>query len=131
MTRIEWDRKRVRRKWTTAVAACILFTSFATSTASAREYTAGHKFRRGVSNLTLGILAIPGQMTAKTREDGYAIGLPLGFVQGLGWFVTTEVVGIWEFLTCPFEFPPRFRPLIEPEYPWEYFEAGDPGAGLP
>jgi len=129
--RIDRSRKTDRWNLTTGVVASILIAFLATSTASAREYTAGHKFRRGVSNLTLGILAIPGQMTAKTREEGYAIGLPLGFVQGLGWFVTTELVGIWEFLTCPFEFPPRYRPLIEPEYPWEYFEAGDPGAGLP
>ena len=81
--------------------------------------------------MTLGVLAIPGQMTTKTREKGWAVGLPLGFAQGLGWFVATEVVGVWEFLTCPFEFPPRFRPIIEPEYPWEYFEARNSGAGLP
>jgi putative exosortase-associated protein (TIGR04073 family) len=131
MMRIDRSTKTARWNPTTTVVAGLLIAFLATSTASAREYTAGHKFRRGVSNLTIGVLAIPGQMTAKTREDGYAIGLPLGFVQGLGWFVTTELVGVWELLTCPFEFPPRFRPLIEPEYPWEYFEAGDPGAGLP
>lgn len=108
-----------------------LVISLSASTASAKEYTAAHKFRRGFSNMTLGVLAIPGQMTVKTREDGYAIGLPLGFVQGIGWFVATEMIGVWEFLTCPFEFPPRFRPIIEPEYPWHYFEEGDPGAGLP
>jgi putative exosortase-associated protein (TIGR04073 family) len=122
--------------WTPRLCATIFFVSvflisFSASTASARQYTAAHKFRRGVSNLTLGVLAIPGQMTAKTREDGYAIGLPLGFVQGVGWFVATEVIGVWEFLTCPFEFPPHFRPIIDPEYPWEYFEAGHSGAGLP
>jgi putative exosortase-associated protein (TIGR04073 family) len=112
------------------IVAVVMF-GLAASSASAREYTAAHKFRRGFSNMTLGVLAIPGQMTVKTREDGYAIGLPLGFAQGLGWFVATEVIGIWEFLTCPFEFPPRFRPIIEPEYPWNYFEKGNSGAGIP
>lgn len=113
------------------IIAAILCAVLAAPVASARNYTAAHKFRRGVSNMALGVLAIPGQMTAKSREDGYAVGLSLGFVQGLGWFVTTEVIGVWEFLTCPFEFPPRFRPMIEPEYPWEYFESRNKGAGLP
>jgi len=115
----------------TLACVVIILIMSAPSSASAREYTAAHKFRRGVSNMTLGVLAIPGQMAVKSREDGYAIGLPLGFIQGLGWFVATEAVGIWEFLTCPFEFPPRFRPMIEPEYPWEYFESRNRGAGLP
>ncbi len=98
---------------------------------SHRENTAADKFRRGVSNMTLGVLAIPGQMTTETRKRGWAIGLPLGFVEGLGWFVVTEVVGVWEFLTCPFEFPPEFRPMIDPEYPWHYFREDSTGAGLP
>jgi putative exosortase-associated protein (TIGR04073 family) len=125
--------RRIRVSAAVTTCAAIFFATcllFAADSTSAREYTAGHKFRRGVSNLTLGVLAIPGQMTVKSREDGYAIGLPLGFVQGLGWFVTTELVGVWEFLTCPFEFPPKFRPIIEPEYPWDYFERRNRGAGV-
>jgi putative exosortase-associated protein (TIGR04073 family) len=99
--------------------------------ASAGQYNAGRKFRRGVSNMTLGVLAIPGQMTVKIREDGWLLGSTLGFAQGVGWFVATEVVGVWEFLTCPFELPPKFRPVLDPEFPWEYFEERNRGAGLP
>ena len=80
--------------------------------------------------MTLGVLAIPGQMTVQSRDKGYAIGLPLGFAQGVGWMVVTEAVGVWEFLTCPFEFPPQFRPLITPEYPWDYFKRRGKGAGF-
>ena len=82
------------------------------SFAGQTKQTAADKFRRGFSNTTMGILAIPGQMTHRTREDGYALGLTLGFVEGLGWFVVTELVGVFEFLTCPCELPPRFRPII-------------------
>ncbi len=114
----------------TAMLLAPLSTS-AESYTAAHDYTAAEKVRRGFANTTLGILAIPGQMTQKSREDGYALGLPLGFVQGLGWFVVTEFVGIWEILTCPFEFPPRFRPIINPEHPWNSFKEGNPGAGLP
>lgn len=111
--------------------AAILVASLAASTAQAGPHTAAHKFRRGVSNIGLGVLAIPGQMTHLSKEKGYAIGLPLGFVQGLGWMVVTEFVGMYELLSSPFEMPPEFRPMITPEYPWEYFEKRSTGAGLP
>lgn len=86
------------------------------------EYTPARKVGRGFSNLGLGVLAIPGQMVKQADEMGAAKGVPLGFAMGLGWFVTTELVGVWEILTSPFEFPKGFRPIIEPEFPWEYFE---------
>ena len=127
------NRSVFARIWTKILCPSMLVTAMLLIPlgASAQQYTAAHKVRRGFANTTLGILAIPGQMTQKTREDGYAVGLPLGFVQGLAWFVVTEVTGIWEILTCPFEFPPRFRPIIKPEHPWDSFENGNPGAGRP
>lgn len=39
-------------------------------------------------------------------------------------FVATEVVGVWEVITCPFETPPGFKPILKPEYPWGYFFEG-------
>lgn len=111
--------------------AMLLVPALAPLEAEAAPHTAAHKFRRGVSNMGLGVLAIPGQITHVSREKGYALGFSLGFVQGIGWMVVTEAVGVWEFLTCPFEFPPRFRPVITPEYPWDYFKRRSKGAGLP
>ena len=87
------------------------------------RYTPARKVGRGFSNTTLGVLAIPGQMVKQSEERGAAIGVPLGFVMGLGWFVATELVGVWEIVTCPFEFPKGYRPIIDPEFPWEYFES--------
>jgi putative exosortase-associated protein (TIGR04073 family) len=86
------------------------------------QYTSARKVGRGFSNLTLGVLAIPGQMVQEIDRRGAAVGVPLGFGKGLGWFVATELVGVWEILTSPFEFPAGFRPILEPEFPWQYFE---------
>jgi putative exosortase-associated protein (TIGR04073 family) len=88
---------------------------------AAKYYNSGRKFRRGVSNMALGVLSIPGQMTSETRKRGYAVGLPWGFAKGIGYFVAAEAVGTWEFLTCPFQFPKGYRPILEPEFPWDYF----------
>jgi putative exosortase-associated protein (TIGR04073 family) len=91
--------------------------------ASARDSSA-RKVGRGAANLTLGVLALPGEIMETTRSSGIFVGATWGFVKGIAMFVTTEVVGLFEVLTCPFETPPGFRPILEPEYPWGYFYEG-------
>jgi putative exosortase-associated protein (TIGR04073 family) len=116
---------RTARAVVAAVALIATFGTLAPDAALAAprsRFTPARKFQRGITNTTLGILAIPGQMTVQTRERGAAVGLPLGFAMGLGWFVASELVGVWELLTCPFPFPADYKPILEPEFPWQYFE---------
>lgn len=88
--------------------------------ASARD-SAGRKAGRGVANFTLGVLAIPGQMVATTRESGPFVGATWGLVKGAGTFVATELVGLFEIATFPFETPPGYKPILDPEFPWDYY----------
>ncbi len=90
------------------------------------EYTAARKAGRGLASMTTGFLEIPGNMVAESRERGAGAGIPLGFVFGLGKLVVRELVGVYELLSCPIEAPAGFEPIIEPEFPWDYFE--DSGA---
>ena len=106
----------------TAALLLVAFVGAPTAAFAKPEYTSGRKAGRGMANTAFGVLALPGHMVKETEDRGAAIGLPLGFVLGLGWVVVTEVVGVYEFLTSPFELPPDFVPLIEPEFPWDYFE---------
>ena len=106
----------------TLLAALLVIGLLSPVAASATEYTPARKVGRGFSNTLLGIFAIPGYMAKETKERGPAVGLPIGFGMGIGWMVATELVGVWEILTCPFEFPKGFRPIIEPEFPWEHFD---------
>jgi len=105
---------------TACVVALVLVVS---STASARD-TSARKVGRGAANLTLGVLALPGEIVQTTRDSGPFVGATWGFVKGVGMMVATEVVGLWEVLTCPFETPPGFKPILSPEYPWGYFYEG-------
>jgi putative exosortase-associated protein (TIGR04073 family) len=91
--------------------------------AEARDSSA-RKIGRGAANLTLGVLALPGEIVQTTRERGPFVGATWGFVKGVGMMVAHEVVGLWEVLTCPFETPPGFKPILAPEYPWGYFYEG-------
>ena len=114
-----------RRVGATLAATVLAFGLLAAPSAALAEpeYTAARKVGRGLANFSLGFLAIPGQMIIETQKRGTATGLPIGFAMGIGWFITTEVVGVWEFISSPFEVPEGFEPMIEPEYPWDYFDA--------
>ena len=83
--------------------------------------SSARKFGRGLSNMTLGVLAIPGQIKDTSEDSGPFVGATWGLVKGVGYTVAHEVVGVFEFLTCPFETPPGYKPIMKPEFPWEYF----------
>ena len=86
------------------------------------EYTAARKAGRGLAAMTTGFLEIPGNMVAVSRERGPGMGVPLGFALGLGKLVVRELVGVYEFVSSPFAAPAGFKPIIDPEFPWSYFE---------
>ena len=113
-------RLRVAVILTAFVLASLLI---APGSAAARD-SAARKLGRGASNLTLGVLVLPGEIVQTTRESGPFVGATWGFVKGVSMLVVTEVVGLWEVVTCPFETPPGFKPILEPEYPWGYFQEG-------
>ena len=86
------------------------------------EYTAARKAGRGLAAMTTSFLEIPGNMVAESREHGPGMGVPLGFTLGLGKIVIRVLVGVYEFVSAPFNAPAGFEPIIEPEYPWSYFD---------
>lgn len=88
---------------------------------TAEANTAAQKFGRGLAGMTCGFLELPGNLVKETRAKG-PVGLPVGLALGVGMIVTRELVGVYEFLSAPFPVPAGFRPLLSPEYPWDYFK---------
>ena len=88
----------------------------------AEAQTAGRKFLRGLAGMTTAFLEVPGNMVAETRTRGAGVGIPFGFAKGLGMIIPRVLVGVWEFLSAPFPAPAGFKPILEPEFPWSYFE---------
>jgi putative exosortase-associated protein (TIGR04073 family) len=88
--------------------------------------SAQRKVGRGLANMTCGVMELPGNMVREGRKSG-APGVALGFAKGLGGIVVRELVGVYEFVTSPFPWPAGYKPLIEPEFPWGYFEEGGGG----
>lgn len=96
--------------------------------ASADAQSAARKCGRGLAAMTTSFLEVPGNMVRESRARGEAGGIPLGFVKGLGGIVVRTLVGVYEFVTCPFEMPDGFAPILEPEFPWGYFDETKPAA---
>lgn len=97
------------------LAALILLAS-----SNAQAYTAAQKFGRGLAGMTCGVMELPGNIIQETRSKG-AAGIPVGVAMGVGMIVTRELVGVYEFISAPFPVPAGFRPILKPEYPWDYF----------
>jgi putative exosortase-associated protein (TIGR04073 family) len=87
----------------------------------ATSHTSAQKFGRGLAGMACGFLEIPGNIVKETKAKG-AVGFPIGLATGLGMTVTRELVGVYEFLSAPFPVPAGFQPILNPEYPWDYFE---------
>ena len=90
------------------------------ATSAVQADTAAQKFGRGLAGMTCGFLELPGNIVKETNRDGIA-GFPNGFAKGVGMIVTRELVGVYEFISAPFPIPAGFKPVIQPEYPWSYF----------
>ena len=104
-----------------ALAPCALAHSQHGDSAFTRE-TAGSKLGRGFMEMLTGFLEFPGNIYAETQEDGIASGLTIGFAKGIGMIPVRELVGVYEFVTAPFEVPDDYRPVLDPPLPWQYFD---------
>ena len=105
-----------------ALAAVLIGSLALAGPADAERYTAARKAGRGLAGMTCGFLELPGNIVATSRERGPGYGATLGFVRGLGGIVVRTLVGVYEFVSAPFEIPENYAPILEPEFPWDYFE---------
>jgi len=92
--------------------------------AGGHAQTAARKAGRGLAAMTTGFLEVPGNIVRETNRRGAGEGIPLGFAKGLGMIVVRELVGVYEFVSAPIPAPAGYRPIIQPEFPWDYFDDG-------
>lgn len=107
----------------TAAAALVALLGALAAPGTAEAQTAARKVGRGLAAMTCGFLEVPGNIVEETRRNGVVQGVTVGFALGLGKLVARELIGVYEFLSAPFPAPPGFRPILDPEFPWGYFES--------
>ena len=86
------------------------------------QYTAMDKLGRGLAGMTTGFLELPGNIAAENRDHGAGAAATVGFAKGIGMIPVRELVGVYNFVTAPIPYPNGYRPILHPEYPWQYFE---------
>jgi putative exosortase-associated protein (TIGR04073 family) len=117
---------RTARRPAAAGAAILALVVLLPTVAGAVEYTAARKVGRGLASMTTCFLEVPGNMVKMTRERGYGWGFTLGFATGVGKLIPRVLVGVYEFVSAPFPLPAGYKPILEPEFPWGYFEEPPP-----
>lgn len=90
--------------------------------ASYGHYTAMDKLGRGLAGMTTGFLELPGNIVAESRDHGAGAAATVGVAKGIGMIPVRELVGVYNFVTAPIPYPDGYRPILHPEYPWQYFE---------
>jgi putative exosortase-associated protein (TIGR04073 family) len=112
------------------LAASVLGATLALPPLAAAD-TAPDKLGRGLAGMVAGVAEVPGNMKVEIEDRGPAAGTFVGFVKGIGMVVVREVTGVYEFVTAPLPVPEGYRPVLQPEYPWAYFDGTTASARAP
>lgn len=81
---------------------------------------AAQKAVRGVGNAGLGVVVeLPKTIYYDTLEDGPLYGLTVGPLEGLSWGIARALTGVYEIVTFLFPIPDGYRPIYQPQYPFE------------
>jgi putative exosortase-associated protein (TIGR04073 family) len=78
-----------------------------------------NKLARGVANVATGWLELPKQIYITCKEDGYAKGLTVGSLKGIGMTLVRTASGVGETVTFLVPFPGFYDPFFDPSYVWQ------------
>lgn len=89
------------------------------------EGTPLRKIQRGFLNVALSPFEISSELSKEVRNDT----LPPSWVAGLGrgmfYTVGRALVGVYEIVTFPLPYPAKYKPVIQPEFPWQLAPSSD------
>ena len=99
--------------------ACVWF-----SAASAQAEGRMDKLKRGLAGMACGGVEVPATLCEECRNEGWPMGISVGFFKAVGNFAAREVLGVFDFVTSPFPWPDeQYKPYMEPAYPWDRFSS--------
>ena len=80
------------------------------------------KLKRGLAGIMFGGLEVPGTLCEECRNQGWPLGVSVGFFKATGNFAAREVTGVFEFLTAPIPWPNEdYKSYMDTAYPWDRF----------
>ena len=112
-------RPMKRGSWSVIVFLILWSASLALAEEPSAPQRIATKFIRGAANFTTGWMELPKQVYLVGQREGWVTGALRGPIDGLGMFVARTVAGAYEVLTFPIPLPPRYQPMLFPEYIWQ------------
>jgi putative exosortase-associated protein (TIGR04073 family) len=102
-----------------AFACPLIAAEVAPEAAIQGEQTCLRKLQRGFLNVALCPFEISNELAKEVRNDT----LPPSWFAGLGrgsfYAVGRALVGVYEMVTFPLPYPAHYKPVLQPEFPWE------------
>jgi putative exosortase-associated protein (TIGR04073 family) len=105
----------------TVVLVCVVMFVLSLGYAYAEEKNALTKLGRGLTNAITGSVEIPKQIYLVSKEREPITGITYGTAKGVCVGLLRTGAGVYD--TLGFAFPPYDKPILEPEYVFEGWEA--------
>ena len=91
---------------------------------SAQAEGPADKLKRGLAGIMFGGVEVPATLTEECRNQGWPLGISVGFFKATGNFAAREVIGVFEFLTAPIPWPNEdYKSYMDTAYPWDRFHS--------
>jgi len=75
-----------------------------------------HKLGRGLTNLVTSPIELGNTLEYEVEKYGIYRGIPFGVLKGLVQATGRIIVGLYEVLTFPIEYPADYKVIMEPEF---------------
>ncbi len=83
------------------------------------EGTCLRKLQRGFLNVALSPFELSNELSKEVRNDTFPPSWVAGLGRGACYTVGRALVGVYEMVTFPIPYPADYKPVLQPEFPWE------------
>lgn len=77
------------------------------------------KLQRGFLNVVLSPFEISNELSKEVRNDTIPPSWVAGLGRGVCYTMGRALVGVYEMVTFPLPYPANYKPVLQPEFPWE------------
>lgn len=88
-----------------------------------KEGTCLRKLQRGFLNVALSPFEMSHELSKEVRNDTFPPSWMAGLGRGAFYTVGRALVGVYEMVTFPIPYPAKYKPVLQPEFPWELASA--------
>jgi putative exosortase-associated protein (TIGR04073 family) len=89
------------------------------------EGTPQRKLQRGFLNVALSPFEISNELSKEVRNDTIPPSWVAGLGRGICYMFGRALVGVYEMVTFPLSYPGGYKPILQPEFPWQLAPSSD------